>query len=214
MARITVLAGTNGAGKSSLAGAMLRHRGGEYFNPDEATQAIRAEHPDMDASAANSLAWHDGVDRLRRAIVLRESYTFETTLGGRTVTELLLDAAAAGLAVSIWYCGLASVELHMRRIAARVAAGGHDIPAAKVRERFDASRSNLLRLIPVASDLAIYDNSTDAAPAPAPRPLLRLSAGVFTFPADAVTFSQTPEWARPLLAAAVDSAVELPAFLR
>ena len=33
---IYVLAGTNGAGKSSIGGAMFRQAGAEYFNPDEA----------------------------------------------------------------------------------------------------------------------------------------------------------------------------------
>lgn len=213
MARIMVLAGTNGAGKSSIAGAMLRARGTPYFNPDEVTTAITARNPGMDAATANGLAWQEGVGRLRQAIALRESFTFETTLGGQTVTTLLMEAASAGLSVSIWYCGLESVELHMRRIATRVAAGGHDIPAEKVRARFDASRSNLLRLMPIADDLAIYDNSADARPKPVPRLLVRLTRNVLTFPADAETFAGTPAWAQPLLAAAVDAASELPAFL-
>jgi len=33
---IYALAGTNGAGKSSVGGAMFRESGAEYFNPDEA----------------------------------------------------------------------------------------------------------------------------------------------------------------------------------
>ena len=40
--RIYVLAGTNGAGKSSIGGAMIREAGSEYFNPDEAARRIRA----------------------------------------------------------------------------------------------------------------------------------------------------------------------------
>jgi predicted ABC-type ATPase len=193
---------------------MLRARGGHYFNPDEATRAIAAQNPAMDAGQANTLAWQLSVAKLREAVATKTSYTFETTLGGQTVTGLLLEAAAAGITLSIWYCGLESVDLHMRRIAARVAAGGHDIPAAKVRERFDASRSNLLRLIPIADDLAIYDNSADAQPNPEPRPLLRLHQGVLRFPIDGETFARTPGWAQPLLAAAVGAARELPVFLR
>jgi predicted ABC-type ATPase len=39
---IYVLAGTNGAGKSSIAGAMFLSKGAEYFNPDEVAERIRA----------------------------------------------------------------------------------------------------------------------------------------------------------------------------
>jgi len=66
---IYVLAGTNGAGKSSLAGAMFLAAGVEYFNPDQAAQLIRARHPgasQTDAAKATALtrmlwwATHDG----------------------------------------------------------------------------------------------------------------------------------------------------------
>lgn len=37
---ILVIAGVNGAGKSSVVGSNLREKGGNYFNPDEATQLL------------------------------------------------------------------------------------------------------------------------------------------------------------------------------
>jgi predicted ABC-type ATPase len=160
------------------------------------------------------LAWKESADRLRQAIATRTSYTFETTLGGRTITSLLVEAVKAGLSLSVWYCGLASVELHLQRIAARVAAGGHGIPESKVRERFDASRTNLLRLMPIASKLVVYDNSYEAGLAPNPRLLLRLGDGVLDVPCSMAEFRDTPEWAQPLVAAAVESAREIPDFLK
>ena len=38
--RIYVLAGVNGAGKSSIGGAMIRAAGGQYYNPDEAARQL------------------------------------------------------------------------------------------------------------------------------------------------------------------------------
>ena len=143
MERITVLAGTNGAGKSSIAGQALRQAGGAYFNPDEVTRQILAANSDLTEVEANAIAWQESVQRLRAAIAGHTDYTFETTLGGQTVTGLLLAAAAAGHELVIWYCGLDSPERHLARVAARVAGGGHDIPEAKVRTRYEASRANL-----------------------------------------------------------------------
>ena len=44
---IHVLAGVNGAGKSSIGGAAVRQHGGEYFNPDEAARALREKNPTL-----------------------------------------------------------------------------------------------------------------------------------------------------------------------
>ena len=52
--QIFVLAGTNGAGKSSIGGATIRLRGAEYFNPDEAAARIRATQPHLSPTQANS----------------------------------------------------------------------------------------------------------------------------------------------------------------
>lgn len=103
--RIYVLAGTNGAGKSSVAGATLRRAGSDYCNPDEATARILATNPEMATTAANSAARHQGRRLLERAIAERLDFAFETTLGGRTITALLSNAAAAGIEVRIWFVG-------------------------------------------------------------------------------------------------------------
>jgi predicted ABC-type ATPase len=95
-------------------------------------------------------------------------------------------------------------ELHLKRIAARVAAGGHDIPETKVRERFDASRSNLVKLMPHLASLRVYDNSIEADPRAGrrPQPLLLLQMQQCRVIAHAPLRS-VPAWAKPLLAAAL-----------
>jgi predicted ABC-type ATPase len=45
--RIYVIAGVNGAGKSSIGGAAFRSFGGEYYNPDEAAQELMAANPGL-----------------------------------------------------------------------------------------------------------------------------------------------------------------------
>jgi predicted ABC-type ATPase len=207
MGRITVLAGTNGAGKSSIAGHALREANGVYCNPDEETQSILAGNPGMTLEQANACAWQKSVSLLRAAIVDGSDYTFETTLGGNTVTELLLAAAQAGHRLSIWYCGLDSPEHHVARVAARVAAGGHDIPEAKVRARYDASRMNMVRLMPHVTDLRVYDNSVEADPAaglaPTPQLVLEIANKALRFPATAEQLRATPAWAKAMVACAV-----------
>jgi len=202
--RIYVLAGTNGAGKSSIAGAMLLRQRVQYFNPDEAARRILAANPGISQTQANSAAWHEGRRLLERAIAERLDFAFETTLGGHTITDLLERASARGIEVRIWYVGLNSPQLHIARVRSRVEKGGHDIPEPRIRERYDASRLNLIRLLPGLSELWVYDNSKEADPdagvAPEPRLVLHVRQGAIVGPRD---LSRTPEWAKAIVAAAM-----------
>lgn len=202
VARITVIAGVNGAGKSSVAGEAIRQRGGDYFNPDEVTRAIRAASPHLSDEQANSLAWHEGRRRLEEAVRHRAEHVFETTLGGSTITRLLSDALDSGLEVAVFYVGLESVELHLERVRSRVAAGGHPIPEDKVRERFKSSIENVVFLAPRLTELRVFDNSADADPKTGQRPdmtevLYARSGNLMR----ALAVDECPIWASPVLLA-------------
>jgi predicted ABC-type ATPase len=202
--RIYVLAGTNGAGKSSVAGATVRASGADYFNPDEAARQIRDANPSMSQAEANSQAWLEGKRLLEQAISERLDFAFETTLGGDTITRLLDQALDAGIEVRVWYTGLNSPELHIERVRARVGRGGHDIPEADIRRRYDRGRLNLIRLLPRLTELRVYDNSEEADPhegvAPKPKLVLHLSGGRIMNAGD---LPGTPAWAKPIVAAAM-----------
>ena len=201
---IHVLAGVNGAGKSSIGGAAIHQQGGEYFNPDEAARVIRATAPSLTQEDANSAAWHQGVRLLKRAITEKLDFAFETTLGGHTITSLLIQAAQHGIELHIWYVGLSSVTLHINRVQARVRQGGHNIPEHDIRRRYEQSRLNLIALLPHLTALHVYDNSTEADPAagrpPKLKPVLRMERGRILGPPDLAT---TPHWAKPIVAAAL-----------
>lgn len=199
-----MLAGTNGAGKSSIAGAMFLAYGVEYFNPDVAAKEITSRNPGISQVEANSAAWQEGKRLLERAIAEKLDFAFETTLGGRTITALLEEALAEGVEVRIWYVGLATVELHIARVRSRVRKGGHPIPEERIRERYVQSRLNLIRLLPKLTELLLYDNSEDADPgagkAPEPKLLLHLVGGRINRCCD---LFEVPEWAKPVVAGAI-----------
>jgi predicted ABC-type ATPase len=201
---IYVLAGTNGAGKSSVAGAAFRAAGADYFNPDEAARRILSTNPVAGPDDANSAAWHHGRRLLERAIAERLTFAFETTLAGDTITALLGEALSARIEVRVWYVGLDTVARHIARVKSRAARGGHDIPVQKIRERYDRSRVNLLRLLPRLAELRVYDNSRESDPAeglpPQPILLLHMVEGRIVRTCD---LAATPEWAKPILMAAM-----------
>jgi len=209
---IYVLAGCNGAGKSSIGGAALRQSGAEFFNPDEAAQRIAAvnatRNPPLTKAQINAAAWSEGRRLLRRAIDERANFAFETTLGGKTMTALLEQAAQAGLGVHVWFVGLTDVELHIDRVQRRVAKGGHDIPVEKIRQRFQNGRLNLIRLLTQLTELHLYDNSVEADPdtgaTPLPRLLLYCRDRRVVWPTNLKTLlGATPAWAKSITAACI-----------
>lgn len=206
--RIYVLAGVNGSGKSSIAGAAFREQGADYYNPDEVAAAFRRANAGLTQTQANSLAWHRGREQLERAIAQGLDYAMETTLGASTIPAMLAAAAKQGAEVHVWYAGLATPEQHIARVRARVARGGHDIPEAVIRRRFEHSRLNLIALLPVLTALRVYDNSVEADPAagktPKPQLLLHLERGRIRNPQD---LPRMPEWAKPIAAAAMKLAI-------
>jgi predicted ABC-type ATPase len=203
--QIYVLAGVNGAGKSSVVGATIRAKGGEYYNPDEAARAILATNPGLDQTQANAVAWEQGRRLLQRAIDEGLDFTFETTLGGNTMPALLAEAAGRGIEVRLFFVGLESPEAHIERVRQRVRGGGHDIPEAAIRRRYRHSRINLINLLPVLAELKMYDNSSVADPATgqAPQPVLvlHMQRGRIVGPPD---LASTPGWAQPIVAAALE----------
>lgn len=186
---------------------MLRQGGGEYFNPDEVAAELRRRDAALQPTEANALAWRIGVRQLDRAVQEGLDYFFETTLGGRTITERLHGALAAGCEVRIWYAALDSPQRHIARVATRVKHGGHDIPEPDIRKRYDSSRRNLISLLPQLTELRLFDNSFEADPnkgsVPKPRLVLHVRDGKILAPKD---LSKTPEWAKPIVAQAMKHA--------
>ncbi len=199
-----VLAGVNGAGKSSVGGHLLERAGLSWFNPDAFARELRAA-TGCEQTEANAAAWHEGMRRLDAALAAGAHHAFETTLGGNTVPARIA-AAARTHDVLMWFCGLSSPELHIARVAARVRAGGHDIPEAKIHERYPAALQNLIALLPHLAHLQVYDNSAQAAPGesiPDPLRVAEVRNGALTWPTDLHALRRTPEWAKPVLEAAL-----------
>ncbi len=208
-----MLAGVNGAGKSSVGGAILQDHGITWFNPDTYARELVRELG-LDANDANARAWQFGKSTLERAIADGTNYAFETTLGGNTITSLLSKAAQTHDVVML-YCGLSSPEMHLARVALRVAHGGHHITEEKIRERWSTSRLNVIKLLPSLAKLQVFDNSTQAQPGediPDPVLVLHVENGRVRAPKgnDAAALQRVPEWARPV----VEAAMRLPRIRR
>lgn len=110
-----------------------------------------------DAAIAAGRVFLGELDRLASAKV---SFAFESTLSGLGYVPRLRRIKRAGYRIEIVYLRLSSPRLALRRIAARVKQGGHDIPRRDVLRRYGRSWINFQTVYgPLADSWAVYDNS-------------------------------------------------------
>ncbi len=153
-----VIAGPNGAGKTTFAREFLPKdtRVVRFVNTDLIASGLSPLRPELAALAAGRLFLKE-LDRLSRT---RSDFAFESTLSGLTYLGRLKRWKAAGYRIEIVYLRLRSSRLALRRIAARVKQGGHDVPRADVLRRFDRSWINFeKRYRLLAETWSVYDNS-------------------------------------------------------
>jgi hypothetical protein len=110
--------------------------------------------------------------------------------------------------VHVWFVGLASLDMHVDRVRRRVEKGGHAIPIDMIRRRFAAAPANLVKLMPGLRQLHLYDNSVggdpDAGVRPSPRLLMHVRDQRIMQPRTLRgLMTRTPQWAKPIVAAAV-----------
>lgn len=131
MPEAIVIAGANGAGKTTFARQVLPalYPDVSFLNVDE----IQSENP---ALAHPMAAGRELLRRLGEREANRESFAIETTLSSRMYARRIVFWRSSGYRVDLHFIELPSEDLAIRRVALRVAAGGHSVPEPDVRRRF------------------------------------------------------------------------------
>ena len=147
----TIIAGVNGAGKSSLTGALKAERNdlGQIIDVDKITASLGGR-----AIEGGKAAIHKINDCMERGI----SFTQETTLSGVRTEKTIQRAKEAGYYIRLYYIGISSAKDSIKRIEYRVAKGGHDIPSEDVHRRFTGRFESLVRVLPYCDEVALFDN--------------------------------------------------------
>ena len=153
-----IISGCNGAGKTTASYTVLPEilNCKEFVNADEIARGLSPFNPESVAIEAGRLM-------LQRIDFLLEkdiSFSIETTLSTKSYINLVRRAQEKGFSVRILFFWLNSPELAIRRVAERVAKGGHNIPEPIIRRRYTAGLKNLFNLFMDQVDYwDIYDNS-------------------------------------------------------
>jgi len=157
--RCLLIAGPNGAGKTTFAREYLPNdaRVLNFVNADLIASGLSPLRLELAAVSAARLMLEE-IDRL---VERRADFAWERTLSGLGHVKRIQIMKRLGYHVEIIYLRLASSTLALRRIAARVRQGGHNVPKADVLRRFSRSWQNFeTRYRPLADAWAVYDNSS------------------------------------------------------
>ncbi len=160
MPNLYVIGGPNGAGKTTIALTLLPRYLGcyEFANADLMAAGLSPFRPESVALQAGRLM----LERLRVLAKSGEDFALESTLASRSFAPFLRSCRERGYRVHLLYVWLSSPELAIERVAARVLAGGHDIPETTLRRRYEASRANFTKLyLPLADEWRVFDNSRE-----------------------------------------------------
>jgi predicted ABC-type ATPase len=129
----------------------------EFVNADEFAKHISPFAPESAAITASRLM-------LRKVNYLfdrRDDFCIETTLATRALIKMVRTAQQKGYYVTVLYFWLNSPELAIRRVAARVTAGGHDIAEETIRRRYSVGLNYLFHYYMQVCDKWILADNSD-----------------------------------------------------
>jgi len=155
--RLTIIAGSNGCGKSTLTTySREEFQQTPVLDPDAIAKSLQASL----GSPSNIEAGKQVLRIAENLIANRQTFTVETTLSGGTYLKMAERARQAGFDIMVVFVGTASVEINLERVKARVEKGGHDVPEEDQRRRYPRTLANMKKLLPLADFAVVLDNST------------------------------------------------------
>lgn len=159
---IVVLAGSNGAGKSTFFDLYLSRLGIPFVNADRIAQTLNPNDPlkvSYEAARVADVVRHELVDQ-------RQSFCMETVFSDPAGEKLqfLRDARVSGYTVIFLFFRLANPILSAARVMQRVARGGHDVPDEKLAARFVRTLRNAATALTFVDLGLVIDNSSAREP--------------------------------------------------
>ena len=160
MANLYIIAGCNGAGKTTASYTILPEMLNckEFVNADSIAAGLSPFRPESVPFEAGRIM----LNRIHQLIGEKADFGFETTLAAKSYISLIKVARESGYVISLLYFWLSSPEFAMSRVAKRVKKGGHNVPMEIIERRYYRGISNLLKLyMPICDNWIVLDN-TDA----------------------------------------------------
>ena len=156
--QLYIIAGCNGAGKTTASFTILPEvlDCKEFINADEIAKGLSPFQPENVAMQAGRIM----LARMDELLQKGETFAFETTLATKSYKQKIEWAQANGYEVTLLFFWLDSPNMAKKRVAQRVAEGGHSIPSETIERRYHNGITNLFAIYINMVDICyIFDNS-------------------------------------------------------
>ena len=156
--RIIIVAGSNGAGKTTFAREFLPREAGcpVFVNADLIAAGLAPFDPQTAAIRAGRLM----IEQMELHVRQKRSFAFETTLSGRRYARMILAWQGIGYRIKLVFLYLEDVKIAIERVQVRARQGGHDVPENVIRRRYEAGWKNFQQIYKKMVDTwVLYDNS-------------------------------------------------------
>lgn len=158
MPKLFIIAGCNGAGKTTASFTILPEilNCHEFVNADIIAKGLSPFAPEKAAVAAGRIL----LERVKELMEAGKDFAIETTLATRTHVKMIKEAQERGYIVTILFFWLNMPSLAIERVRLRVQSGGHNVSEDKIRRRYDMGIIHLFQLyLPICDYWIIIDNS-------------------------------------------------------
>ena len=186
MPTLTIFAGVNGAGKTSIYRSI-------YYNENKNEKRINT-----DEMVARIGSWKDNnlqmkcareaVKLIKQYISEGISFNQETTLSGKSIIKNIKFAKENGFYIVMNYIGVKDPDVAKERVRIRVSKGGHGIADSDIERRYYDSLNNLNTIIEICDEVNIYDNTEVL------KEVMYLRSGKIVW-----RDNEMPKWARNIL---------------
>ena len=158
MPRLYIISGPNGSGKTTASYGVLPELldCSEFVNSDEFAKHLSPFAPESAYITASRLM----LRKVKYLFDRREDFCIETTLATRALLKMTRSAQQRGYFVTVLYFWLSSPDIAVERVAARVRAGGHNIPEETIRRRYQMGLNYLFHsYMQICDKWILADNS-------------------------------------------------------
>ncbi len=185
--QLWVLAGGNGAGKSTFYNLYLAKYGIKFVNADLIAKDLDSQNPEGVSYHAATLAAKIREDLISQGV----SFCFETVFSHESKIDFLAQAKANGYTIILVYIHLFDSSLNEARVKQRISEGGHSVPIEKIHSRIPRTIQLIKTAFCIVDEARILDNSSKANPF---QQIIVMKSGNYEAKADPL-----PEWAMNLL---------------
>ena len=154
--QLWILAGGNGAGKTTFYEKLLAPKGIRLVNADMIAKIINPNNPESVSYKAASL-----VDKIREKFLYQGiTFCFETVFSHVSKIDFVAKAKANNYEIILIYIHLDTLELNEARVYQRVTEGGHNVPVAKIHSRIPRTIKNIAKTLPLVNEARLLNNSS------------------------------------------------------